>query len=270
MYPYIKIFGKTFSSYMIMSFLGLVAVMIYTCIQARRKKVNGDDAIYYVVFSMGGLVIGAMLLYQIVEFRNTVKILPYLFKDIKYFISHWHVGLVFYGGLYGALVGGMVYARFYKQDVREMFMQMTPAIPLFHIFGRIGCFLSGCCHGMESEKYGIAFTDAPSAVNGVPYLPVPLYEAAGDLVIFAILLIFGYRKEKQYFRPLGIYLVLYGIMRFVLEFFRGDEIRGIFGFFSTSQWISLVTVPLGIYMLVCKTEKNFLAKAYNPVVISKQ
>lgn len=270
MYPYVKIFGKTFSSYMIMSFLGLVAVMIYTCIQARRKKVNGDDAIYFVVFSMGGLVIGAMLLYQLVELKNTIELLPYLFKDIKYFVAHWHVGLVFYGGLYGALVGGMCYARFYKQDSREMFMQMTPAIPLFHIFGRIGCFLSGCCHGMESAKYGIAFTDAPGAINGVPYLPVPLYEAAGELVIFAILLILGYRKEKQYFRPLGIYMVIYGIMRFVLEFFRGDEIRGIFGFFSTSQWISLVTIPLGIYMLVCKTEKNFLAKAYNPVVISKQ
>lgn len=270
MYPFIEIFGKTISSYTIMALIGGLAVALFTFIQCRRKKINGDDAIYFVIFAMGGLVIGAMILYQIVEMKNTIKLLPYLFKDIKYFLSNMSIGLVFYGGLYGALIGVFAYARYFKQDVREMFFYLTPAIPLFHIFGRIGCFLSGCCHGMKSEKYGIAFSDAISAVNGIPYLPVPLYEAAGDLVIFVVLLFLGYRKEKQYFKPLGIYLVLYGIMRFVLEFFRGDEVRGALGFFSTSQWISMVTIPLGIYMLVCKTEKNFLTKAYNQVVISKQ
>ena len=270
MYPYISIFGKNISSYAVLAIAGVIAAAIYAAVLSYKKKINGDDAMYYLTFAFGFLMIGAMVLYQLVNVRNTVSLLPYLFKDFKYFINNWTVGFVFYGGMYGVLVGGIVYSAFFKQDIRKMFMLLTPVFVLFHAFGRVGCFLSGCCYGMESEAYGIVYHDAISGANGVPYLPVQLYEAAGNLVIFAVILIFGYRKKDCYFRPLGIYLVLYGIMRFVLEFFRGDEIRGALGVFSTSQWISLVTVPLGIYMLLCPTEKNLLGKAYNQVVISKQ
>ena len=104
--------------------------------------------------------------------------------------------------------------------------------------------------------------------NGIAYFPVQLVEACGDLIIFIILCLMKNKKQK-YYQPLGIYLVLYGVMRFVLEFFRGDEARGIWGWFSTSQWISLVTVPLGIYCLVVATEKNILEKLYTPAKSKK-
>ena len=63
---------------------------------------------------------------------------------------------------------------------------------------------------------------------------------------------------------MGLYFVLYGILRFVDEFFRGDSIRGIWGPFSTSQYISLFIIPIGIYCLICPTEKNFFEKWYTP------
>ena len=71
-------------------------------------------------------------------------------------------------------------------------------------------------------------------------------------------------KKQKYYQPFGVYLTLYGIMRFVLEFFRGDEVRGFLGAFSTSQWISLVTIPLGIYCLIVAPDKNILSKFYVP------
>ena len=263
MYPYFTLFGKNFSSYGVMAILGGIGAAIYATVRTRQKKLNGNDVLFYLTFAFGFLVIGAMLLFQIVELDNLIRIFPYLFKDIKYFLSHWNVGLVFYGGLYGALLGGMFYTRTFKQDTREMFMYLTPIIPLFHMFGRIGCFLGGCCYGIENEQFGIAYTNSPSGANGVPYLPVQLYEAFGELVIF-IVLCFHQRKVKKYYQPVGIYLTFYGVMRFTLEFLRGDEVRGIFGMFSTSQWISLVTIPLGIYCLVVPPEKNFLNRLYTP------
>lgn len=261
MYPYFTIFGKEFSSYAVMAIIGGVAATIYALIRTRQKKLNGNDVLYYLTFAFGFLFIGAVLMHQLLEIIKNYKVIPYLFTDINYFLNHWSVGLVFYGGLYGTIFGGMAYTKFFKQDTREFFMYLIPVFPLFHMFGRIGCFLVGCCHGMESEQFGIAYTNAIGGNNGVPYLPVQLYEAFGELVIF-IILCFNQRKVKKYYQPLGIYLTFYGVMRFILEFFRGDEVRGIFGFLSTSQWISLVTIPFGIYCLVVPVEKNFLNRMY--------
>lgn len=269
MYPYFEIFGKQFSSYGVLAVVGGIACLIYTLIRAKQKKLNINDLLYYLTFAFCFLFIGAVVLHQVLEIIKNYKTIPYLFKDIMYFLKHWNIGLVFYGGLYGALLGCAAYTKVFKQDTREIFMYISPVIPLFHIFGRVGCFLVGCCHGMESEQFGIAYTEAIGAENGIPYIPIQLYEAIGDLVIFIILLINQF-KVKKYYQPIGIYLTLYGILRFVLEFFRGDEVRGIFGFLSTSQWISLVTIPLGIYCLVVVPEKNFLNRLYTPKIKQEQ
>lgn len=269
MYPYFYIFGKQFTSYSVMAVVGAVACLIYTLIRARQKKLDINDLMYYLTFAFGFLAIGAIILHQIIEIITNYETIPYLFKDFDYFKNHWSIGLVFYGGLYGALVGCSVYTKVFKQDTRAVFMYISPVIPLFHMFGRLGCFLVGCCHGMESEQFGIAYTEAIGAANGIPYIPIQLYEAIGDLVIFIILVINQFKVKKCY-QPIGIYLTLYGILRFVLEFFRGDEVRGIFGFLSTSQWISLVTIPLGIYCLVVAPEKNFLNRLYTPKIKQEQ
>lgn len=269
MYPYFNIFGKEISSYAVMAIVGIIVSFTYTLIRGKQKKLNINDLLYYLTFAFGFLLIGAMLLFQIIEVITNYQTLPYLFKDIKYFMDNWKIGLVFYGGLYGALLGCAAYTKVFKQDTREIFMYISPVIPLFHMFGRLGCFLVGCCHGMESEQFGIAYTEAIGAANGIPYIPIQLYEAIGDLVIFIILVINQFKVKKCY-QPIGIYLTLYGILRFVLEFFRGDEVRGIFGFLSTSQWISLVTIPLGIYCLVVAPEKNFLNCLYTPKIKQEQ
>lgn len=269
MYPYINIFGKQFTTYGVMALIGGIACLIYMIIRAKQKKLNINDLLYYITLAFVFLFIGAVILFQIIEIITNYQTLQYLFTDIKYFTSHWSFGLVFYGGLYGALIGCAVYTKIFMQDTREIFMYISPVIPLFHIFGRIGCFLVGCCHGMVSEEFGIAYTNAIGAKNGIPYLPVQLYEATGDLIIFIILCI-NQCKVKKYYQPIGIYLTMYGILRFVLEFFRGDEIRGIFGALSTSQWISIVTIAFGIYCLVVPNEKNFLNKLYMPKINQEQ
>lgn len=262
MRPFFNIFGRQISSYSVMTIIGMIAVFGYSAIRCRQKKYSYNDELYFLVFCFAFLLVGAALLYQITVLPNTIKILPYLFKDFDYFRSNFSVGIVFYGGLFGVIWGACIYSKVFKQDAGKLMMITAPSIPLFHIFGRIGCFLAGCCHGVANEKFGIAYTEAVLVENGIPFLPTQLYEAFGNLIIFIILCI-QQRHNNKHFKPLGLYFILYGTMRFIIEFWRGDTIRGIWGPFSTSQWISLIIVPLGIYCLVASDEQNFIGRCMN-------
>lgn len=130
---------------------------------------------------------------------------------------------------------------------------LLPSVLLFHMFGRLGCFFAGCCYGREAN-WGVVFMHSLNAPNGVPLIPVQLFEAAFNLLMLvAILIIRPERKRQGLLLPL--YLIAYAIGRFILEFFRGDMGRGIF-LFSTSQWISLFVLPIGIALLVWILRQN--------------
>ena len=122
-------------------------------------------------------------------------------------------------------------------------------IPLFHAFGRIGCFFMGCCYGKESSLLGIEFENSPIAPNHVPLIPVQLFEAAAELLLFFFTAFSAYRKKNGFFL-LGIWLVAYGLIRFVTEFFRGDDYRGFIGALSLSQVISIFTAISGVFVLL--------------------
>ncbi len=242
MCPYINIFGKNLPSYSIMALAGGIAAMIYAAVISVRKNTDFYRMVYFMLFGIPFMLAGGMLLYYVTRISDIARVLPYIFSDFRYFLTSCSPGLVFYGGLYGFFTGLMVYHVKYSEDVRELLRYTVPAIPLFHAFGRVGCYLAGCCYG----------------ING---FPIQLAESGSNAVIF-IILCFISEKCRRNYTPAGVYFVMYGTVRFVLEFFRGDEIRGFFLHLSTSQWISLITVPLGIYILLTPEEKNFLNKWY--------
>ena len=262
MYPTLHFAGRDISTYGIMTLLGMAAVFVLMAIRFRISKKNYNDEAYLLAFCFIFSPVGAILLYQITILPTTLKYIKYLFTDFSTFSEHFSFGMVYYGGLFGLIFGACIFSKVFKKDARDLFGETAIGIPLFHVFGRIGCFLAGCCYGMESEKYGICFKNAVNIPNDIPFLPIQLYEAAGNFIIFLILL-FIYKKNRRKLSSLGLYFVLYGVMRFVFEIFRGDEIRGIWGPFSTSQWISIFLVPLGIFCLVAKDDKNFLGKRLN-------
>jgi phosphatidylglycerol:prolipoprotein diacylglycerol transferase len=105
----------------------------------------------------------------------------------------------------------------------------------FHVFGRIGCFLAGCCYG-KVATWGFPVADDPS---GALHVPIQLFESAMLVVIIMIILFKEYRIGTREYSCM-LYLGLYAAGRFILEFYRGDDVRGIWGAFSTSQWISLI------------------------------
>ena len=123
----------------------------------------------------------------------------------------------------------------------DYFDLAAPSIALAQGFGRIGCFLAGCCYGKETtSRFGVVFPQGSLAPSGVKLIPTQLLSSAGDFVITVVLLIF-YRKSRHKGDVGALYMLLYGVGRFVLEFFRADD-RGAIGVLSTSQLISIVIV----------------------------
>ncbi len=158
-------------------------------------------------------------------------------------------GISFYGGLIGAVSSLFLLCKFSKKEsefsIEQWFDLLTMPFVLFHIFGRIGCFLGGCCYGKYTERpIGIYFPDNPSqhiVHNGFKCYPTQLFEICLLILIMAIL---HFRKRK-----FQLYLAMYAAGRFIIEFFRGDSRGNFLLYLSPAQWISILI----LFSIVCVT-----------------
>lgn len=240
MHPYFHLFGLNIPAYGTVAGVGFLVAGVYAVLLSRRgTRVSRADLGYAAVIGGCGMLIGAKLLALITEIPFMIEFHEKIFSSVESFAVFFLGGWVFYGGLIGGLVGAWMFCRRWKVDFGAVCDISAPAIPLFHAFGRVGCFLSGCCHGIKWAG-GIAFTEAIAAPNGVPLFPVQLVEAGCNLILCVVLSLL-----RKRFRRSGtlmcVYLVSYAVIRFALEFLRGDAIRGVF-LLSTSQWISAAIV----------------------------
>lgn len=208
--------------------------------------------IFVFLFGAIGCAVGMHLLYGITNIQHWSRLFSagslQEFWDAAVFIFG---GSVFYGGLIGGLIGGYLSIKYQKLDFGLTADCAAPSIALFHMFGRIGCFLGGCCYGVEWE-HGITFEHGlMESANGVPRVPVQLYEAGLELALFgllSLLLAKGWLKN----RLLAVYLLIYSVGRFILEFWRGDEYRGFLFGLSTSQLISVGVFAAVVVFVVIK------------------
>lgn len=177
-----------------------------------------------------GVGIGSKLLFFITQIPDIIAnfSIKYLIKKI---ITS---GFVFYGGLFGAIIGCIVFSRLRNYDVRKMLNYVAPGYSIFHACGRIGCFFSGCCYGKEAT-WGFPLWNEPEILR----VPVQLIESIFLLAMTLLLLVLEKKGKDNIFE---IYLVGYAIFRFIIEFWRGDKLRGIWICFSTSQWISIIII----------------------------
>ncbi len=163
---------------------------------------------------------------------------------------------VFYGGLILAVAVGLWYMRRHGLPVWTTADLFAPGIALGHVIGRLGCFFAGCCFGRPTDvPWAVTFTNPLAAeIVGtplhVPLHPTQLYESFAELVILGLLLAFEKRGRPFPGRTFWGYMAIYGLTRFVIEGFRGDDRGMVFGLWSTSQFISLLLVPLSLAMLV--------------------
>lgn len=183
------------------------------------------------------------------------------FLDFGHFTSSWQEfttllrsGGVFYGGLIAAIVVCIYLLRKHRLPLWLSADLFAPGIALGYMIGRLGCLMAGCCFGRPTDvAWAITFTDPAANLNvgtplGVPLHPTQVYESVAGLVILLALLAFERKGRPFAGRTFWMFVMLYAVSRFAIEFFRGDD-RGMIGMLSTSQFISVILFPLSLFML---------------------
>ncbi len=216
--------------------------------RAKARGLDGNRILDLGIYIIISALVGAKLLLLIVDFKSFTA-------NPRELLTLVRVGGVFYGGLILAVVVALGYIRRAGLPLWTTCDVFAPGIALGHVVGRFGCLFAGCCYGKPTGKpWGITFTDPFAASNvgtplGVPLHPTQLYEAGAEFLIL-VLLLWLERKSRGFAgRTFWLYMLLYAVSRFIIEFYRGDE-RGTVGMFSTSQFISILLAPLAIGMLV--------------------
>jgi phosphatidylglycerol:prolipoprotein diacylglycerol transferase len=150
-------------------------------------------------------------------------------------------GLVFYGGLIGGIISLPIVKKVHNIDVFYIAKAIIPCIPLAHAMGRLGCHLTGCCYGIRYDGiFHIIYHNNLFAPNDIALFPVQLLEAILNFIMTAILLAYLLKKGPV-INAIYVYVLGYSVIRFILEFFRGDAVeRGICMYLSTSQIISVI------------------------------
>ena len=245
-------------TYGVLVALGFVVAIFVAVRQARREFIDPNVVLDLSFWILVAAMVGSRVLYIIVNIDDYIA-------DPLGLLKIWTGGLVFYGGFLGAVGVSIYYCHRKKISFLRVSDLMIPSVALGHVFGRLGCFAAGCCHGSTtgSDSFGAVYTATNTVVSrsnllGQPLHPTPLYEAFGELLIFGLLVWMRPRKRKNG-QLLAAWLLLYPVLRIVTEMFRGDVERGIlawvdvFGdplpeFVSTSQVVSLGLLGLGVWM----------------------
>ena len=231
MLPYLHIFGISIPSYGLCMALGMILAFLYAYHTSKKYSFSFISLIIIAVCPIGFGLLGAKLLYILVTYDFSEVVRRTLAGDTSIIAGD---GLVFYGGLIGGIIGLFIGLLIAKEKFHPVDKIVTPCVPLGHAFGRIGCFMAGCCYGVKYD--GFLSVIFPLAGVNEPVLPVQLIESFLNLIIFGLIVLFNKRSKLS---PLPVYFLMYSVVRFVLEYFRGDKIRGFMNGFSTSQWISI-------------------------------
>lgn len=226
--------------------LGVFACILLGMYRAKQTGILKEEAVLDIaIYGLLAGFLGAKILYVIVEFET------FLANPMSVLGSE---GFVVYGGIISGVLAAIIYCRVKGLSFLECFDLLAPSVSLAQGFGRIGCFLAGCCYGRETSSFlGVVFPEGCMAPVGVKLLPTQLFSSAGDFLITAVLL-FAYRKRRHTGDVGALYMLLYGVGRFGIELLRSDN-RGTVGVFSTSQAISIVIVA-GAVLLFLSDRKN--------------
>lgn len=264
MLPYIEIFGRMIGTYAICAFVGILVSGFVGYRLGRKFKICPEDIILLMISLSIGMVIGGHIMYGITNTGQIIELLKnasgYGFGKFVKQLGHYFGGMVFYGGFFGASTAVYIHvSRSKSMNLSEVFDIFAVVVPLFHMFGRIGCFLGGCCYGVECRWGFIVYDNLiQPEINGVVRMPVQLVEAVCNFLIFLILLMI-FKKSRNNGKLIYIYMILYPVVRFIMEFFRGDEVRGFLLGLSTSQWISIALLIFSTVRLIAMNKKKVIS-----------
>lgn len=240
----------TIYGYGLMIALGILSAYFLTEFRARKKGMPYEHLISLVLWCILGGFGSAKLLFWLTEWREIFNNPGFIFETLG-------DGFVVYGGILGGIIAGYVYCRIKGLNFRKFFDLVMPSVAIAQGFGRIGCFLAGCCYGKETESFwAVTFHNSSFAPNDIPLIPTQIYSSFLDFANASILFFLS-GKLKTDGQTAAFYLIFYSIGRFAIEFLRGDLERGSIGVLSTSQFLSIFIFLTGISMLLfLQSQKN--------------
>jgi phosphatidylglycerol:prolipoprotein diacylglycerol transferase len=250
MHPILFESGRlTIYSYGVLLAAAYLLGLQFAVTRARARGLPPQRVMDLGIWIIVSALVGAKLLLLVVEFKVLSASPRELFGLAR-------AGGIFYGGLIAGVGTAAWYIRRHGLPLWSTADVFAPGIALGHAVGRLGCLMAGCCFGRPAAvPWAITFHDPAAAANvgtplGIPLHPTQLYEAAAEAAILLTLVALERSGRGFPGRTFWTYLLLYGVSRFVIEFYRGDSRGMVFGTLPTSQFISLLLVPLAIMMLL--------------------
>jgi len=226
----------------------LVAVRV-SMAYAKREGIDPTRMIDLGIWTLLSGIVGAKLLLVLVE-------LPYYWRHKMEILYNWRSAGVFYGGFVLACAVGLWYVHRTRLPLARTADAVAPGVALAQAIGRIGCFCAGCCYGKPTNiRWGVTFVD-PRAhdLTGVPLgvtlHPTQIYHGLADLALFCMLVTL-YPRKRVHGTIFWTYVLAYAILRFIIEFYRGDyrgEVLG--GLLSTSQLVGVLAVAVSTFFLL--------------------
>jgi phosphatidylglycerol:prolipoprotein diacylglycerol transferase len=219
----------------------------FALMRARRRGLDPNRVMDLGIWVIVAALLGAKAMLLIVDFDTYRQRPDELWTLLR-------SGGVFYGGLIAAVGVALWYLWRHRLPMWTVTDVFAPGIALGHVVGRLGCLFAGCCFGRRTNvPWAITFTDPQAAENigtplNTPLHPTQLYEAGAELLILGFLLLLERRGRAFPGRTFWSFMLVYGVSRFIIEFYRGDA-RGMIGPLSTSQFVSVLIVPLSLVML---------------------
>jgi len=228
MFPVLfEFFGIKIHTYGVLVAIGALVAYFLSLRLAKREGINTNHVENTFLFAVGFGILGGRIAY-IIEHPEQVKSILDIF-------AIWNGGMDFFGGLFGGMVGVFLGIFLYKLPVWKIGDIASISLPVAHAIGRLGCTSAGCCYGAPfpaqnitpgihlSDKFPFFYMVFPEGAVAPPYTPLyptQLMEFFGLLIIFSILL-FAYKKKPFDGFVFSLYMLLYGVLRFFLEFYRG-------------------------------------------------
>lgn len=247
----LKIGPITIHGYGLMIGIGFLMAMLMGFYRFKKKDLNPDAVVDIVLICAIVGFGGGKLFYLIVEWKR------FLEHPLELLGSS---GFVVYGGIITSVLAIMLYCHHKKYVFMDYFDALVPEVALAQGFGRIGCFLAGCCYGRPTDSvFGVYFPDNSLGPGStVKVIPTQLISSAGDFLICLTLLLIDKKSKDKPWRRRGdigfLYMDFYAIGRYLVEILRGDP-RGNIGALSTSQFISIFILVAGILLMIREHKK---------------
>lgn len=238
-----KIGSITIHWYGVFVALGFFAGLWTASRRARMAGITREEVFDIGPWLIVGGIAGGRILYVMSYWREQFAAKP--FPEI-FMVQHG--GLVFYGGLIGAIAAAMTYLKLKKLSVWKMADILAPSIALGYAFGRIGCLMNGCCYGRPCDLPWAIHFPADHATHGVGVHPTEIYDSLLNLGFYGFLA-WLYRRRKFDGQVFAIYLIGYALLRSFVEYFRGDYPIYYGGWATPAQLVSVGILAVGLLLL---------------------